>query len=129
MSGTVASEEITYRTAESCQHRHSTAFRENGINPYIWCVVGGLLGGAAGLLFKSGDRIVMIENVGVGIFGAYIGGDFIASMLNGGVINDTDFSMRSLGLAIGGSVACLALLRLMRRTVGPMQAGKSKRRP
>ena len=91
-------------------------------------MVGALLGGAAGLLYKTDDRIVIIENVGVGIFGAYIGGDFVASMLNGGVINDKDFSIRSLGLAVGGAVVCLVLLRLMRRTVGPMQAGKSKKR-
>ena len=91
-------------------------------------MVGALLGGVAGLLYKTDDRIVIIENVGVGIFGAYIGGDFVASMLNGGVINDKDFSMRSLALAVGGAVVCLILLRLMRRTVGPMQAGKSKKR-
>lgn len=91
-------------------------------------MVGALLGGAAGLLYKTDDRIVIIENVGVGIFGAYIGGDFVASMLNGGVINDKDFSMRSLGLAVGAAVVCLVLLRLMRRTVGPMQAGESKKR-
>lgn len=92
-------------------------------------MVGVVFGGIAGLMVKTDDRIVIIENVGVGIFGAYIGGDFIASMLNGGVINDTDFSMRSLGLAIGGAIACLVILRLMRRVVGPMKAGKSKRRP
>jgi hypothetical protein len=66
---------------------------EDGINPYIWCAVGG---------------------------------DFIVSMLNAGVVNDKDFSIRSLAFAVAGAVTMLLLLRLVRRVVGPLRAGKSK---
>lgn len=119
---------ISPRWPQSCQHGFSAGFQENGINPYIWCVVGAVLGWASGLLMASGGRIVLIENVLVGVFGAYIGGDFVASMLNGGVVNDIDFSLRSLGLAIAGAVLMLLALCLMRRMVGPMKPSKAPRR-
>jgi uncharacterized membrane protein YeaQ/YmgE (transglycosylase-associated protein family) len=45
----------------------------------------------AALMMGNAGTAVMIENVLVGVFGAFIGGDFIASQLNGGVVNDTDF--------------------------------------
>jgi uncharacterized membrane protein YeaQ/YmgE (transglycosylase-associated protein family) len=70
----------------------------------------------------------VLENVLVGVFGAFIGGDFVASQLNGGVINDKDFSFKSLALAVGGAVLMLLALKLMRKTVGPMRGGKSKAR-
>ena len=42
----------------------------------------------------------------VGVFGAFIGGDFFVSMLNGGVVNDKIFSIRSLAFAVTGAVRC-----------------------
>lgn len=96
------------------------------MNPYIWCVVGALLGGLAGLLMKSNDRTIIIENVLVGVFGAYIGGDFVAVMVNGRLLNQ-DFSAASLGYAATGAVVSLLLLRLMRRAVGPMRPIKKRK--
>ncbi len=103
-------------------------FQENGINPYIWCVVGGVVGWLATLVMGSSDKSVMVENVLVGVFGAFIGGDFLAAQLNGGVVNDKDFRIGSLGLAVGGAVVMLLMLKLMRRMVGPMRAHKAPRR-
>jgi uncharacterized membrane protein YeaQ/YmgE (transglycosylase-associated protein family) len=72
-------------------------------------------------------KTVMIENVAVGMFGAFIGGDFVAAMISGSkVVNDKDFRISSLGMAIAGAVLMLVVLRLMRRAVGPMKSSKSK---
>lgn len=79
---------------------------------------------------RGQGRIVLIENMLVGVFGAFIGGDFLVSVFNGGVVNDKVFHMSSLGMAAGGAVVMLVALRLMRGAVGPMKAGKGKvRRP
>ena len=91
-------------------------------------MVGALLGGAACLLAGTREKILILESVGVGMFGAFIGGDLVASMLSHGKTNDTVFSMGSLGLAAAGGLVTLALLRLMRRAVGPMQRSKGPRR-
>jgi uncharacterized membrane protein YeaQ/YmgE (transglycosylase-associated protein family) len=119
--------ERSYAPGQSCQYPAFPWLQESGINPYIWCVVGAVLGGIAGLLVKSGDRIVLIENIGVGIFGAYIGGDFVAAMLNHGVA-EKEFTAGSLGLSVAGALVSLGLLRLMQRAVGPMKNSKAKRR-
>lgn len=106
--------------------------RESGINPFIWCAVGALIGAAASFIVASQGRTVMIENVLVGVFGAFIGGDFVAAMISGSTVaNDKDFRMSSLGMAIAGAVLMLVVLRLMRRAVGPIRGAKSKgrRRP
>ncbi|SFU89229.1 hypothetical protein SAMN05216350_107167 [Polaromonas sp. YR568] len=90
--------------------------------------MGALLGGAACLLSGTREKIVVLENLGVGMFGAYIGGDFIAAMLSHGKTNDVDFRLGSLGLAVGAAIAALLLLKLMRRAVGPMRPSKAPRR-
>ncbi|WP_431095573.1 hypothetical protein [Polaromonas aquatica] len=90
--------------------------------------MGALLGGAACLIAGIREKILILESVGVGMFGAFIGGDFVASILSGGKTNDTVFSMSSLGMAIGGAVVALGLLRLMRRAVGPQHVTKGPRR-
>lgn len=105
----------------------SCNFQENGINPYIWCLVGGAMGWLATKM-AGGGRALLIENVLVGVFGAFVGGDFIVSSLNGGVVNDTDFKIGSLGMAIAGAVVMLLILRLMRKMVGPLRNGKSRKR-
>ncbi len=105
---------------------------EYPINPFIWCAVGALIGAAASFMVSNQGKTVMIENVAVGVFGAFIGGDFVAAMIGGGLVNDKDFRMSSLGMAIAGAVVMLMALRLMRGAVGPMRGSKSKagqRRP
>ncbi len=93
-------------------------FLENLINPYIWCAVGAVVGWLAGVIMKSKGPVMLAENIGVAIFGAFIGGDFIAAMLNKGIVNDTVFSFRSLLIAVAGAATALLLLRLMRGSVG-----------
>ncbi|RYX95171.1 MAG: hypothetical protein EOO28_12200 [Comamonadaceae bacterium] len=90
--------------------------------------MGAVLGGLACVLRKSRERAVLIENVLVGVFGAYIGGDFLSTMIPGGNADASVFSMRSLGLSAAGSIALLLCLGLMRRKVGPMRPAKRPRR-
>ena len=103
-------------------------FPENPINSIIWCAVGGAIGWLAAVMMKSEGRIGLIENVLVGVFGAFIGGDFIVALMNKGVVNDRDFHIGSLGFAVAGAVVMLLVLKLLRRSVGPMQSGKKKPR-
>jgi uncharacterized membrane protein YeaQ/YmgE (transglycosylase-associated protein family) len=102
--------------------------RSNAINPYIWCAVGAAVGFAAGLMMNSDGKTLLVENALVGVFGAFIGGDFVVAMLSPGVVNDKVFSIRSLMFAVAGAVVMLVLLRLMRSAVGPLRAGKRKPR-
>ena len=76
----------------------------------------------------GGGRALLVENILAGVFGAFVGGDFIVSSLNGGVVNDTDFKFSSLAMAVAGAVVMLLALKLMRKMVGPMRAGKSRKR-
>jgi len=79
----------------------------------------------AGMMAGAGGRIVIIENVLVGIFGAFIGGEFIAAMLNSGKIA-TEFKIGSLAIAIVCAIVMLVLLKWMRRAVGPLMPSKKK---
>ncbi len=102
--------------------------QENSINPYIWCAVGGIVGYVVGLFISAPGHSETVENILGGVFGAFVGGDLLVSQLNGGVINDRDFSFRSLLFAVLGAIATMLLLKLMRRVVGPMHRPKTKTR-
>lgn len=72
-----------------------------------------------------------VESVLVGIFGAFVGGEFLASLLSGGAAADKAFRASSAGLAVLGAVVMLLLLATLRRHVGPLRPHKlpRKRRP
>ena len=76
----------------------------------------------------TAERSAILENVIVGVFGAFIGGEFMVAMFNGKVPVDTAFHFSSLAIAIATAVVMLALLQLMRRAVGPLRSGKAKPR-
>ena len=97
------------------------------INPYIWCGVGALVGFLLGAKRPDDPKLGLIENLLVGVFGAFIGGDLIVSQLNQGVIDDKVFKIGSLLWAIGGAVGAILLLRLLRRAVGPMPVAKKRK--
>lgn len=108
-----------------CCHHGPPWFPWRGaeINFYIWCAVGAVVGGLAGLFIGSKTKVTRIEEVLVGVFGAFIGGEFVTAMLNSGK-QQAEFTMIGLVNAIGGAVALVLLLTLMRRAVGPMQSRK-----
>jgi uncharacterized membrane protein YeaQ/YmgE (transglycosylase-associated protein family) len=86
--------------------------------------VGAIVGGLSGLLMGSGSKVLRIEEVLVGIFGAFIGGEFVAAMLNDGKAVQ-GFSPMALMTGIAGAIVMLVLLRTMRGAVGPMRSKKS----
>lgn len=80
------------------------------------------------MLSQSGGRVLLIENVMVGIFGAFVGGDFLVALMNKGVVDDKIFKMGSLVYAVVVAVVMLLVLKLLRHVVGPLKAGKAKPR-
>jgi uncharacterized membrane protein YeaQ/YmgE (transglycosylase-associated protein family) len=69
----------------------------------------------------------VIESILVGMFGAFIGGDFVAAQFNAGVVATT-FTVSGLVLAVAGAIVILLLLKLMRKMVGPQRNSKSTTR-
>jgi uncharacterized membrane protein YeaQ/YmgE (transglycosylase-associated protein family) len=76
---------------------------------------------------SNGGRTVILENVLVGIFGAFIGGDFVVAMLSSGPVPE-GFRIGSLAIALATAVALLFLLKIMRGAVGPLRSSKSRTR-
>ncbi|QJW85820.1 GlsB/YeaQ/YmgE family stress response membrane protein [Ramlibacter terrae] len=70
----------------------------------------------------SASRAVRVEEVCVGIFGAFIGGEFLPSVLG----NAPGFNGMSLAMGVAGAAVMLVLLKLMRRKVGPMRNSRSR---
>jgi uncharacterized membrane protein YeaQ/YmgE (transglycosylase-associated protein family) len=73
------------------------------------------------------SRSTLIENLLVGMFGAFIGGDFLAQQINGSAVAQ-GFHMSSLLLAVVTAVFALLALHGMRKLVGPLKKGKSSQR-
>ncbi len=100
---------------------------EKSINVYIWCAIGAFAGWLSTRMMTAPSRSVQIENVLLGMFGAFMGGDFVAVQFSGAKVAES-FQFTSLLLAVGGAVVLLLLLQLMRKAVGPMRNGVSKKK-
>ncbi len=96
------------------------------IDTYIWCAIGAVLGFLMGTI-KGGEttQIMRIEEVLVGVFGAFLGAEFMSDMLRAKGDAVQGFGVK-FGLAVFGAVVFLGLLALMRRKVGPLKNGKKK---
>jgi uncharacterized membrane protein YeaQ/YmgE (transglycosylase-associated protein family) len=103
---------------------HGAPWQGASIQFYLICAVGAGTGWLAGLLMGTVGKIVRIEEMLVGVFGAFIGGDFLLSQLIGPT--GTGSLVQSLGLAVAGAAVMLVLLRMMRGVVGPMRNSKSR---
>lgn len=109
--------------------RHAFGPMEKSITTsFVWIAIGVLAGWAATHMMKTAGRIVMLENMAVAVFGAFVGGEFISSQLRGSASTETGITAAALGLAVLMAVVVLLLLRTMRGAVGPLRSGKPKRR-
>ena len=97
------------------------------IHVAVWAAIGAAMGWLATQLKPAADRIVFVENMVVAIFGSFIGGEVVATLLRANP-KDTAITVVAVVLAIGCSAITLALLGMMRRAVGPLRPGKPKPR-
>ncbi len=90
--------------------------------------MGAVIGWLSGRAQTTPSHALTLENVGVGIFGAFLGGEFVTDMLRGATVAEDNCQFSSLMLAVAGAVVFVVLLKLMHRMVGPMKKNKSRRR-
>jgi uncharacterized membrane protein YeaQ/YmgE (transglycosylase-associated protein family) len=81
------------------------------MNLFTWVLLGLLAGGIAKLIFPGKDPGGCLVTVGIGIVGALIGGFLGTRVFGWGTV--TGFNLKSLGIAIAGSLVLLALFRLV----------------
>lgn len=75
----------------------------------------------------SEGRVAFMETIFVGMFGSFVGGEFVAAMFRAGT-QEAPLSFGPVALAIACSVAGVAALSLMRRVVGPLRPSRPKSR-
>jgi uncharacterized membrane protein YeaQ/YmgE (transglycosylase-associated protein family) len=71
------------------------------------------------------SRITLIEDLAVGVFGAFVGAEFMSAMLRHKGDVEQGFGVK-MSLAVAGAVVALGLLKWMRRSVGPLLESKKK---
>ncbi len=86
------------------------------MNLIIWLIVGGIIGWVASLIMKTDAQQGVILNIVVGIVGALIGGWLLSPMLGAGTVNQGDFSVMGLLVSLGGAIALLFVVNLVRRS-------------
>ena len=85
------------------------------MNLIIWLVVGGVIGWLASIVMRTDAQQGILLNVIVGIVGALLAGFVIAPLFGTGTINQNDFSISGLIVAVVGAVVLLAIVNLFRR--------------
>lgn len=85
------------------------------------------MGWAMGSLMAD-TKIGRVEAILVGVFGAFIGGEFIADMFRGAAAAASQGLGTKLILAAGSAGVMLAMLAVLRHAVGPQQKSKSRAR-
>jgi uncharacterized membrane protein YeaQ/YmgE (transglycosylase-associated protein family) len=73
----------------------------------------------------STGKVQRLEELLVGVFGAFIGGEFVVDLFRSATPAAPGFSVAALGMGILGAVVMLTLLKMMRGVVGPLRPGKS----
>ncbi len=85
------------------------------INFIIWLIVGALVGWVASLIMKTNKRQGLIEDIVVGIVGAFVGGLVLGPLFHVSTINESNFSLPALLVSLAGAVILLVLFKFLRR--------------
>lgn len=91
------------------------AAKRTSMGLIITLVIGGVCGWLAAVVMHSNSQQGVLLNIIIGIFGALLGAFFIGSLVGGGNLLDSVFDIRTLFVALAGSVLLLAGVHLMRR--------------
>jgi uncharacterized membrane protein YeaQ/YmgE (transglycosylase-associated protein family) len=94
------------------------------ITVYVWCAIGAVVGWLFGVVTPVPGKVLRLEEVAVGMFGAVIGAEVLQNVFTSGPAA-TGITPVGLFAAVVGAVLLLAVLKVMRKAVGPMRSGKS----
>jgi uncharacterized membrane protein YeaQ/YmgE (transglycosylase-associated protein family) len=84
-----------------------------GLNFLIWLSVGGLIGWGASLLLGTQARHSILNNIIVGVVGAFVAGLVLAPLLGVSTLDKSDFSFSSMMLCLLGAVVLVAAVYLL----------------
>lgn len=87
------------------------------MNILTWVLFGLLAGGIAKLIMPGKDPGGCLVTIGIGVVGALIGGFLGTTIFNWGTV--TGFDLKSLAIAVAGSVLLLLAYRLVVRPKRP----------
>ena len=85
------------------------------MNLLLWIVIGGIIGWIASIIMGTNAQQGIILNIVVGIVGAFLAGLLLTPLLGVGTINNSNLSLPSFVISLGGAVILLALVNLFRR--------------
>ena len=97
------------------------------MGPYVWCAVGAVMGWVASRMMSPPGFVAMVEAICVGIFGTFLGGEFLPAMVLATSAEPRGLSAVTVSMAVVTAAACLMLLVAMRRSVGPLKSGKRRK--
>lgn len=80
----------------------------------VWLVIGGLTGWQASVLMGTDARQDMTLNIVAGIVGAVLGGWLLGGLVDAGAINQSDFRVSAVLVALLGAVFLLSLVKFVR---------------
>ncbi len=80
----------------------------------VWLVIGGLAGWQASVLMGTDARQDMTLNILAGIVGAVLGGWLLGGLVDTGSINQSDFRVSAVLVALLGAVFLLCLVKVVR---------------
>lgn len=80
----------------------------------VWLVIGGLAGWQASVLMGTDARQDMTLNIVAGIVGAVLGGWLLGGLVDTGSINQSDFRVSAVLVALLGAVFLLCLVKVVR---------------
>jgi uncharacterized membrane protein YeaQ/YmgE (transglycosylase-associated protein family) len=84
------------------------------INFLLWLVAGGVLGWVASVVMLAEGQQGVFMNLMVGIFGAALGGWFLSPMVGLITLNQNDFSVGGLLVAMVGAIVLLSVYNVFR---------------
>ena len=86
------------------------------MNIIIYLIAGALVGWVASVIMRTNSRQGLLQDIIVGIVGAFIAGYFLSPIFGVAPISvGNAFSMPALLVSLGGAIILLAIVRLFRR--------------